>query len=66
MRPRGLIDLHYGSVADKALKQRPVDAMVPKHAQREFQVSTKLSLLGPVLNLVQLCRNASVCLGKRP
>ena len=34
---RGLIDVHYGSVAEKALQLQPAELLVPKHAQKEFE-----------------------------
>ncbi|CAE7037134.1 unnamed protein product [Symbiodinium natans] len=37
IRERGLIDVHYGSVAEKALQLQPAELLVPKHAQKEFE-----------------------------
>lgn len=34
---RGLIDVHYGSVAEKALQQQPSDMHVPTEAEKEFE-----------------------------
>jgi len=37
IRERGLIDVHYGSVAEKALQQQPSDMHVPTEAEKEFE-----------------------------
>ena len=34
---RGLIDVHYGSVAEKALQQQHSDMHVPTEAEKEFE-----------------------------
>ncbi|CAE7655339.1 unnamed protein product, partial [Symbiodinium sp. CCMP2456] len=37
IRERGLIDVHYGSVAEKALQQQPSDMHVSTEAEKEFE-----------------------------